>query len=134
MIVKVVVTISHYITQHLLFSLTVNSICSFWQHTSIWPVIPSPLRSKKPLDVWPWNFYQMSSSFRSHENRKDFDITWLVCKLQTKIPKISISRNATSRHANFTKFCRIVTIDVIETNPENSRSISQTLAILQNNL
>ena len=37
-----------------------------------------------------------------------FDITWLVCKLQTKL----FFRNAFSRHANFTKFCRIVTIDV----------------------
>ena len=34
------------------------------------------------------------------------------CKLQTKIPKSPIFRNATSRHANLTKFCRIVTIDV----------------------
>ena len=42
----------------------------------------------------------------------NFDITGPVCKLQTKIPKIPNFGNATSRHANFTKFCRIVHIDV----------------------
>ena len=41
-----------------------------------------------------------------------FDITGPVCKLQNKIPKISILENATSRHANYTKFCRIINIDV----------------------
>ena len=41
-----------------------------------------------------------------------FDITWLVCKLQTKIPKNPIFRNATSSHANFTKFGSIINIYV----------------------
>ena len=44
--------------------------------------------------------------------RKIFDISDLICKLQTKIPKIPIFGNAISRHANFTNFCRIVHIDV----------------------
>ena len=35
-----------------------------------------------------------------------------VCKLQTKILKTPIFGNATSRHANFTKFCRNVTVGV----------------------
>ena len=95
-----------------LLLLTINSICSFWQWTGIWGVVPPSLRSRKPLDIWSWNFCQMSSSVRRHEIRNFFDITWLVCKLQTKIPKNPIFRNATSRNANFTKFCRIVTIDV----------------------
>ena len=44
--------------------------------------------------------------------KKEFDIIGPVCKLQTKFPKTPIFGNATSRHANCTKFCRIVTIDV----------------------
>ena len=46
------------------------------------------------------------------QNQKIFDITGPVCKLQTKIPKIPIFGNATSRHANLTKFCRNINIDV----------------------
>ena len=45
-------------------------------------------------------------------NQKKIDITVPVCKLQTKIPKILIFGNATSRHANLTKFCRNINIDV----------------------
>ena len=41
-----------------------------------------------------------------------FDATGPVCKLQTKVPKNSIFGNATSRCANFTKFSRIVKIDL----------------------
>ena len=48
----------------------------------------------------------------ARNQKKKFDITGPVCKLQNKIQKIPIFRNATSRHANFTKFCRIVHIDV----------------------
>ena len=51
------------------YPLTVNSICSFWQLNSIWGWVVPPLRSRKPLDVWPWNFYQTSSSVRRHEIR-----------------------------------------------------------------
>ena len=68
------------------------------------------VRSWKLLHLWPWNFYHMSSSV--HKVRKFFGITWLVCKLQTKILKNLIFWNATSRRANFTKFCKVVTIDV----------------------
>ena len=47
------------------------------------------------------------------QNQKNvFDISGLVCKLQTKVPKFPIFGNANSRHVNFTKFCRIVTIDI----------------------
>ena len=53
--------------------LTINSICSFWQCNSIWGGgTTPPLRSRKPLDVWPWNFYQMSSPMGRHEIQKDF--------------------------------------------------------------
>ena len=41
--------------------LTVNSICFF---DSL--LASSILRSRKPLNVWPWNFYQMSSLVRRH--------------------------------------------------------------------
>ena len=50
--------------------------------------------------------------YKEARNQKKFDITGPVCKLQNKIPKILIFRNATSRHANFTKLCRIVNIDI----------------------
>ena len=56
--------------------LTVNSICSFWQWTSIWGVVPPPLRSQKLLNVWPWNFYQISSSVKRHEIKKNFWHNW----------------------------------------------------------
>ena len=70
------------------------------------------------MNVWPWNVYQMSISARRHEIRKKFDITWLVCKLQNEIPKNPIFRNATSRYAIFTKFCRIINIDVLKTSDQ----------------
>ena len=50
--------------------------------------------------------------YREARNQKKIDITGPVCKLQTKIPKIPIFGNATSRHANLTKFCRNINIDV----------------------
>ena len=92
--------------------LTVNGICLFWQLHGIWGMVPPPMRSQELQKLWPWNFYQILVSTRRHEIKKIFDRTCLVCKLQTKIPKDPIFGNATSRHANLTKFCRIVAIDV----------------------
>ena len=46
----------------------------------------------------------------------------MVCKLNTKI-KNMILEKATSRCANFTKFCRILEID-----PDNFLSVSPSLA------
>ena len=46
--------------------------------------------------------------YQEAENKK----TCLVCNLQTKILKTPIFGNAPSRHANVTRFCRIITIDV----------------------
>ena len=46
------------------------------------------------------------------QNQQKFDIDGPVCKLQTKILKEPIFGNASSRHANFTRFCRTITIDV----------------------
>ena len=56
--------------------LLVHGICSLWQLTLIrgGGVVlnhPSP-RSRKPLDVWPWNFYRMSSAMRRHAIHKMF--------------------------------------------------------------
>ena len=90
--------------------LTVNGICLFWQLNGIWGVIPPPpQRSKELQKVCPWNFYQILLSIRRHEITKIFSICGLVCKLQNKI---TIFENATSRHANFAKLCRIVHIDI----------------------
>ena len=50
---------------------------------------------------------------REARNQKCFfDISGLICKLQTKTQKIPTLKKATYRHANFTKFCRIVHIDI----------------------
>ena len=93
---------------------TVNSICSFWQLTSIW----GEGGTNHPYDLknhWTYDheiLTRCQADWGSTKSEKIFDITWLVCKLQTKIPKNPIFRNETSRHTNFTKFCRIVTIDV----------------------
>ena len=71
---------------------------------------PWDLRNYKRYDheIFTRCWYSLGGT----KSKKIFDITGPVCKLQTKIPKIPIFRNATSRHANFMKFCRIVTIDV----------------------
>ena len=59
------------------------------------------------------NFLPNVDIHKEARNKKNvFDMSGLVCALQTKIPKTSIFGNATSRHAHFTKFCRIVIIDV----------------------
>ena len=57
-------------------------------------------------------FTRCCYSLGGPKSKKIFDITGPVCKLQTKIPKIPIFGNATSRHANLTKFCRNINIDV----------------------
>ena len=99
-------------------TLTVNSICSFWQLTGIWDgrAETPPLRSWELLDVWPWNFYQMSSTIGRHEIQNNFDITHLICKLQVRKFKkrldCLLSGNETYEHVSFTKFCRIINIDV----------------------
>ena len=58
------------------------------------------------------NIVNFSDGDFSTKSENEFDITLLVCKLQTKIPKNPIFRNITSWHANFEKFCRIVNIDI----------------------
>ena len=75
------------------------------------------------VETPPWDF----KTYRKYEyeiftrcwypyggtkSKKQIDISDLVCRLQTKIPKIPIFGNATSRHANLTKFCRNINIDV----------------------
>ena len=62
-----------------------------------------------------------------------FHITGPVCKLQTKIPKNPIFENATSRHAKFTKFYKIVTIDV-KNEPWKFKSDISKIGYLQSNL
>ena len=57
-------------------------------------------------------FLSHSGTYKEAQNQRNFDISDLVYELQTKTPKTPIFRNATSRHANFMKFCKIVTIDV----------------------
>ena len=48
-------------------------------------------------------FLPDSGTYKEAQNQR-FDKSGLVCKLQTKIPKISKFGNATSRHTNITKF------------------------------
>ena len=92
-------------------ALTVNVISLFRQFNDIWRGWKHPIRSRELQKIWLWNLYQMLVSIRRHKIKK-IKITGLICKVQTKIPKNPIFRNATSRHANFTKFCKIVTIDL----------------------
>ena len=75
-----------------------------------WLHLPWDLRNYKRYDheICTRCWYSLGGT----KSKKVFDITGPVCKLQTKIPKMPIFRNATSRHPNFTKYCRIVTIDV----------------------
>ena len=90
--------------------LTINSICSFWQLTGIWG--GGTTKISETTERMTMKFLPDVKLSKEARNQIFFDITRLVYKLQTKIPKIPIFRNATSRHANFTKLCRIVNIDI----------------------
>ena len=57
-------------------------------------------------------FLSHSGTYKEAQNQRNFDISDLVYELQTKTPKTPIFLNATSRHAKFTKLCRIVHIDI----------------------
>ena len=72
-------------------------------------------------------------NMEAQNQKTSFDISSLVCRLQTKIPKILIFVNAKFRHVDFTNFAGLST-SILETNPKNFKSIVQRLAILQNNL
>ena len=71
------------------------------------------------------------STYKEAQNQNIFDISGLVRQLQTKIQKISIFGNKTSRHANFTARLSILTPEV---NPDKFILTSQRFAMLQNNL
>ena len=84
------------------------------------------LRSRKPLDVWPWNFYQMSSSVRRHEIRRKL---WQNPESRkTRLLEMQLLGMLTSQ--NFAGLSLLTS----EINTVNFRSISQNIAILQNNL
>ena len=97
--------------------LTVNGTYLFWQLNGIWGGgwKHAPPRPRKLLKVWLLDFYQMLVSLRRHKIKKYFDANGPVCKWQIKISKNLIFGNATSRRANFAKFCKIVNIDVRNT-------------------
>ena len=62
----------------------VIGICSFWQLNGIFGlVVPPCLRYPKLLNVWPWNFYQISKSMRRHEFFLNSETVFLhlLCKL-----------------------------------------------------
>ena len=76
----------------------------------------SHLRSRDLLNVWLWNFYQISSTIGRHEIQKkiwcnsSFSVNYESAK---SIHSNSLfSGNATSAHSSFTKLCRIINIDV----------------------
>ena len=91
---------------------------------SIWGGGTTPLRSRKPLDIWPWNFYQMSNSVRRHEIRKKIwhNLTGLVSyrpkSRKTRFLEMQLLGMLTSR--NFAGLSLLTS----EINPENFRSIS----------
>ena len=96
--------------------ITVNMIriifWKFWQCNSIWGVVPSPPKISETTGPMTMKLLPDVKLNEEARNQKKIDITWLVCKLQSEIPNNPIFRDATSRHANFTKFYRIVTTDV----------------------
>ena len=59
----------------------------------------------------------MTTKFLPDGDINKIDITDLVCKLQTTIPKNTISGNATCRQANFTKSQRFV---ILQNDPWNA--------------
>ena len=61
---------------------------------------PSPPRSLKPQKLWLWNFTIGWYPYGGTKSKSFFDISGKVCK-------ILIFENATSRHANFKKYCRL---------------------------
>ena len=50
--------------------------------------------------------------YKEAQNQNKIDIAGPVCKLQTKIQRNPVFRNATSRCANLAKLCRIINIDI----------------------
>ena len=90
--------------------LKINGICLFGQLNGIWGAENPPkiTKAKKGMTM---NFLQ---DVDTHIRPKTifFILTGPICKLQTKIMKTPIFGNATARHANITKFCRIINIDI----------------------
>ena len=78
---------------------------------------PKIFGTTKSIDI---NFLQMLVFIRRNAIKKFGLHKFLGYKLHTKVLKIPISGNATSGHANFTKFCRSISID-IKIDPENLR-------------
>ena len=118
--------------------ITVNGICLFCQLNSIWeggwkqPHFPPKI--SKTVKVWLCHFYQMLVPIRRHKSKILFDITNLICKLQTKIPKspfleMQLPGMLTSRNLAG------LSILISEMNHENLSSLSHyRQAILQNSL
>ena len=72
-----------------------------------------PPKISKTTKAITMKFLPRVGNYKKAQNRNFiFDLSVLVFRLQTKIPKIPILGNVFSRHANVTKFCRIVHIEV----------------------
>ena len=76
-----------------------------------------PPRSQELQKLWPWNFYHMLVSIRRYEIKKAFDKSD-KCKLQTKVLKLPIFKNAISRHATLPNFAGLSKL-TSEINPQN---------------
>ena len=95
------------ISKKLWFLMVNDGICLFRQLNGIWGWI---LVTTKGMTM---KFLPDVGIYKETRNKKkNFDIISPVCKLQTKVPKNPIFWNANSRHAKFTKFCRIVHIGI----------------------
>ena len=71
-----------------------------------------PTEISKTTKGMTMRFLPLVGTHMKAENQKRFfDIYGLVCKLQTEVQKIVIFGIATTRHANCTKFGRIVHIN-----------------------
>ena len=95
---------------HICKAFTINCICLVRQLNTIYGGGPWDLGNDKRYD------YKISSdvsAYKKARNQKNY-ITFLVCNLHTKSPKILFFGYTTSRHANSTKCCSI--IDIVDKN------------------
>ena len=74
--------------------------------------VPPPPKISGTTKGMTMKFLPDVGIYNEARNKKKIDMNCPACKLQTKIPKIRIFGNATSRHTNLTKFCRNINIDV----------------------
>ena len=115
------------------FVLTVSSNCFFWQLPGIRGWWYHPRKISKTTGRMTMTFLPDIRLNEEARNQKKINITWLVCKLQTKIPKkrfLAMQLLGMLTSLNFAG----LSILMSEIDPENFRPISSRLDILQNNI